>query len=215
CVGNKTVECTAVWNFDPPTAADTCGNVAVTIVSTTTNKTGHCGNTFDSTRTWRATDECGNFAECSQKVTVVDTTKPTMTCVGEKTVECASVWTFDPPTANDTCGSVNLTIISTTTNTAGHCGHTFDATRTWRATDECGNFAECSQKITVRDTTKPVITCVGNKTVECASSWTFDAPTASDTCGNATVTIVGTLTNTAGHCGRTLEATRTWRATGE
>jgi len=50
--------------------------VTITILSTVTNLTGHCGNTFDATRTWRATDACGNFAECSQKATAVDTTKP-------------------------------------------------------------------------------------------------------------------------------------------
>jgi len=49
---------------------DTCGNATITIVSTVTNFTGHCGNTFDATRTWRATDGCGNFAECSQTVTL-------------------------------------------------------------------------------------------------------------------------------------------------
>jgi len=73
-------------DLDAPTASDTCGNVTITILSTVTNLTGHCGNTFDATRTWRATDACGNFAECSQKATAVDTTKPTITCVSNKTV---------------------------------------------------------------------------------------------------------------------------------
>src|SRR5262249_4044922 len=159
----------------------------VVILTTTTNTTGHCGNTFDTTRTWRATDECGNFAECSQKVTLVDTTRPTITCANNKIVECTSPWTFDPPAATDTCGDVTITILATVTNTTGHCGNTSDPTRTWRATEECGNFAECRQQVTVQDTTKPVITCPGDKTVECASSWTFDPATAGDTCGNVTL----------------------------
>src|SRR5204863_4934906 len=120
CVGNKTVECTSVWDFDSPTASDTCGNVNVTIVSTTTNRIGHCGNTFDTTRIWRATYGCGNLSECRQKVTVQDTAKPTITCVADKTVECKSVWDFDAPTASDTCGNINVTIVSTTTDRKSH-----------------------------------------------------------------------------------------------
>src|SRR5205823_1642526 len=138
---------------------------------------------------------------CSQKVTLVDTTKPTITCVGNKTVECTSTWDFDPPVAYDTCGTVAVTILNTVTNTAGHCGNTYDATRTWRATDACGNTADCSLKVTVVDTTKPTIICVPNKTAECSSTWAFDPPTASDTCGNVTITILSTVTNITGHCG--------------
>src|SRR5206468_3102360 len=213
CVPNKTVECTSAWSFDAPTANDSCGSVTITILGTVNNLPGHCGNTFDATRTWRATDACGNTAECSQKVTVEDHTAPNITCVGNKTVECTSAWSFDAPAATDTCGSATITILSTVTNLTGHCGNTFDATRTWRATDACGNTAVCSQKVTVEDNTPPTITCVANKTVECTSNWTFDAPTATDTCGSATITILSTVTNLTGHCGDTFDATRTWRAT--
>src|SRR5438045_6950863 len=159
------------------------------------NLRGHRVNSFDATRTWRATDACGNTAECSQTVTVEDHTPPTITCVSNKTVECTSAWTFDAPTASDTCGNVTITILGTVTNLTGHCVNTFAATRTWRATDACGNTAECSQTVTLEDHTPPSITCVPNKTVECTSAWAFDAPTASDNCGNVTITIVGTVTN--------------------
>src|SRR5207249_4493665 len=146
--------------------------------------------------------------------TVVATAPPSIACTANKTVECTSAWTFDAPTASDTCGSATISIVSTVTNAAGHCGNTFDATRTWQATDACGNnSATCSQKVTVVDTTPPSIACVPNKTVECTSAWTFDAPTASDTCGGTTISIVSTVTNTAGHCGNTFDATRTWKAT--
>src|SRR5207245_4739072 len=174
CVPNKTVECSSAWSFDAPIASDTCGTATITIVSTVTKLTGHCCSPFDSPRTWRATDACGNTAECSQTVTVEDHTPPTITCEPSKTVECSSAWAFDPPTASDTCGNVTIAIVSTVTNLTGHCGNTFDATRTWRATDACGNTAECSQTVTVEDHTPPTITCVLNKTVECTSDWSFD-----------------------------------------
>src|SRR5258707_5192484 len=85
-----------------------------------------------------------------------------------------------PPTTNNS-GTNTITIVSAVTNTAGHCGNTFDATRTWQATDACGNSAPCSEKVIVVDTTAPVITCSStNKTVEFGTAWTFDAPTATD-----------------------------------
>src|SRR5207247_7505843 len=61
----------------------------------------------------------------------------------------------------------------------------------------------CSQTVTVEDHTPPTITCVPNKTVECTSAWSFNAPNATDTCGSAAITILSTLTNLTGHCGNT------------
>src|SRR2546425_4876965 len=54
---------------------------------------------FPYTTLFRSTDDCGNFRECSQRVTVVDTTKPTITCVPDKTVECTSVWRSEEHTS--------------------------------------------------------------------------------------------------------------------
>src|SRR5439155_20049986 len=125
--------------------------------------TGHT-TTIDRPR--EGIDYCGNFATCDQTISVVDTTEPIILCAAHKTVECTVEWDFYLPSASDTGGNVTITIISTTTNRTGHCGTTFDATRTWRATDECNNFSECSQKVAIVDTTNPTISCVADKTVE-------------------------------------------------
>src|SRR5206468_7260109 len=124
-----------------------------------------------------------------------------------KSVELGTAWTFDGPTATDNSGSNTITIVSTVTNTSGHCGTTFDATRTWQATDACGNFAQCSQKVTVVDTTAPMITCSNtNKTVELGTTWTFDPPTATDNSGSNRSEERRAGTERTGQCGRTLEA---------
>jgi hypothetical protein len=212
---NKIVDMGTAWNFDAPTATDLSGSATITVINTVTNTAGHCGSTFDATRTWQATDACGNFSRCSQNVTVRDGTVPTITCSStNKTVELGTAWNFDAPTATDLSGTATITVVSTITNTSGHCGSSFDATRTWQATDACGNFSRCSQTVNVVDSTSPVITCSStSKTVECGTAWTFDAPTASDTSGNVTITVVNTFTNTTGFCGNTFRAVRIWQAT--
>src|SRR2546425_2701870 len=114
-------------------------------------------------------DACSNSARCSQTVTVVDTTAPVMNCASStnKTVQLGIAWTFDAPSATDNSGTATITILSTVTNTAGHCGNPFDATRTWQATDACTNSAQCSQTVTVVDT-RSEERRVGK---ECRSRW--------------------------------------------
>src|SRR3989441_8905706 len=91
-----------------------------------------------ATRTWVATDACGNTNTCSQTIATVDTTKPTFTfCPASQTNECGVALDFGTPTASDTCGTNTISVLSTVTNLT--CGNTFVATRTWVATDACGN----------------------------------------------------------------------------
>src|SRR5204862_457307 len=211
CPGNKSVECTSTWSFDAPSATDTCGTATVTILGTVTNFTGHCGHTFDATRTWRATDGCGNTVECSQTVTVEDHTPPTITCVPNKTVECTSAWSFDAPTATDACGAVTITVVGTVTNLTGHCGNTYAATRTWLATDACGNTATCVQTVSVRDEMAPTLVCSPDRTIQIGAAWSFDDPVASDSCNAVTVQTINSVTNTPDST--TMIVTRTWQAT--
>jgi len=191
---NKTVEQGSRLELRCAHSDDNSGTNTITIVSTVTNITGHCGTTSDATRTWQATDACGNFAQCSQKVTVADTTAPVITCSNtNKTVEQGAAWTFDAPTATDNSGTNTIIIVSTRDQPhPAIAAPPSTATRTWQATDACGNFAQCSQKVTVADTTAPVITCkatpirLSNK----AQPGVFDAPTATDNSGTNTITIV-------------------------
>ena len=210
CAPGKGVICGTPWTFDPPTAYDACcgSNVTITVVGTVTNGLG-CDLLI--TRTWQATDCCGNSDTCSQTIQTGDTTPPVFTCASNKTVECGSEWTFDPPSAYDDCCGTNVTIsmVSTVSSNVNQC--TTLITQTWQATDCCGNSSTCSQTVTTVDTTPPVITCAGNKTVACGSAWSFDDPTAYDACcgSNVTITVLSTVTN--GLCPQTI--TRTWQAT--
>ena len=204
CPTNKTVECGAPWQFDEPSISGGCGSSPVLSVSSTVTN-GICP--WAITRTWAATDGCTTNT-CSQTVTVVDTTAPSLHCASSKSVACGSTWDFDPPMAGDSCDSsaVVVTVLSTVTN--GSCP--LEVTRFWLATDVCGHTNVCSQVVSEVDTTPPVLTCAPGKSVVCGSAWDFDPPTALDACSgtNVIVTVLSTVTN--GTCPGSV--TRTWVA---
>src|SRR5436190_4677047 len=209
CSGPRTEECGTGWTFDTPTAFDACcgTNVTVTVLSTVVFPSNACFRVY--TRTWQAMDCCSNVATCSQMITEVDTHPPVLTCVPDKTVQCGSAWTFDPPTAVDACCGSNVTIIvlSTTTNVATVCP--VKITRTWQATDCCSNSITCSQTVTAVDTVPPVITCGTNQTVPCGTPLT--PPPATDNCCSApTVSILNAVTNGTVPCN--YNVTITWQA---
>ena len=210
CSPGFSTDCSFAWSFTPPTATDACSgtNVNISVLNTTTN--GRCP--FSISRVWLVADQCGNSTTCTQTVVVGDSTPPSISCTASKTVECGSVWDFDRPAAADACSgnAVTVTVLSTVTNGTA-CSQVI--TRTWVATNPCGVTNTCSQTVTIRDTTPPVLACGHDKTVECNSQWAFDPPFAVDACcgDKVTVTILSTFTNSLQKCITAI--TRTWSAT--
>ncbi|TDH21407.1 HYR domain-containing protein [Segetibacter sp. 3557_3] len=203
CAGNKTIECGTPVVFDPPTVKDDCDQDPKLTYEDKTDY-GNCGYTI--TRTWTAKDDCGNQSTCSQVITVKDTKAPVITCAGDKTIECNATVVFDPPTVKDDCDQDPKLTYEDKTD-YGKCGYT--VTRTWTAKDDCGNQSSCSQVITVKDTKPPVITCAGNKTIECGTPVVFDPPTVKDDCDQDPKLTYEDKTD-YGNCGYTI--TRTWTA---
>ncbi len=183
CASDKAVDSNAPWDFDSPVLHSFCcgTNTSLSVLSTVTNTAG-CQMT--ATRTWQATDCQGATNTCSQTVTVVDTMPPAITCAINKTVECGSSWSFDEPTALDFFCGTNVTISVLSTITNGTCPAVI--TRTWQATDCCSNSTNCSQAVTVVDTTPPVITCPSNVAAEfdgCGgTAVSFPSPEVRDNC---------------------------------
>src|SRR5262249_23190903 len=161
CPGDLTFQCDSdvpAANPSDATATDNCGTPTVTV---SRSSTGTCPKII--TDTFTATDSCGNTASCTRTITVHDTTKPVLSgCPTDATVQCLS----DVPgratvTANDNCdGAITPSFSETQSNPGSSCNNVI--TRTWTATDRCGNTASCTQHITVNDTTPPAIVCPGN-----------------------------------------------------
>src|SRR5207245_3462115 len=109
---------------------------------------------------------------------------------------------FTVPTSSDSCNTATVTQVGYDSTVNGTCAGTYSETRTWHATDACGNTSGTrSQTITVQDVTPPVIGNAGaDATIDCPASPTFTAPTASDSCNSATVTQVGSDSTVNGTC---------------
>ena len=116
-----------------------------------------CCNTGTIGRIWTATDECGNTSSAIQFITVQDTTAPELVGVpADETVECDAVPEAAIVTATDNCDDdVEVTFLEERID--GECDGCYILTRTWTATDDCGNSTSAIQVITVQDTTAPSI----------------------------------------------------------
>lgn len=120
----------------------------------------------------------------------IDGTNPTFTFVpSNTTVECDDP--TDPAntggfaTATDNCDASPIVDYSDDV-VPGSCPQSWTITRTWTATDACGNSTSQNQVITVVDTTPPAITCPDNIVVNAeagtceanvallAAEWEFD-----------------------------------------
>ena len=221
CPADATVECdasTAVADTGTATATDNC-STNITIASADASTAGTCDDEEVISRTWTATDDCGNSSVCTQTITVVDDTAPVITCPADATVNCEdSVASADTgtATATDNC-STNITIASADGVAAGTCPQEGVISRTWMATDECGNSSVCTQTITVVDDTAPVITCPVDMTVECSASTAVadtGSATATDNC-STNIAISSSDASVVGTCPQENVISREWTATDE
>ena len=179
CDGNYNVAELNAW-LAGVAAVDKCGSV--TITNDFVGILNKCGATGSATVTWTAEDESGSTATTPPATfTIVDTTSPVIICPADVTLECpadTSVEANGSATASDTCGTVTITHSD---QWQPSCGSVGTLTRTWTATDECGNSSSCVQTITVVDTTPPefefsvtpaVLWPPSHKMVKITPSWT-------------------------------------------
>ena len=161
-------------------------NVGVTAITNDTPSVFAVGKTIV---TWSATDAAGNIVTASQTVTVVDTTKPSISSPEDIVVEATdplqNFVTLGNATASDSVGIVSIT------NDAPAAFAFGKTVVTWTATDEAGNSASDTQSFTVTDTTNPKITAPADVKVEAASLTndvvSIGTATAKDIMGIATI----------------------------
>ena len=141
-----------------PTATDNC-TTAPRIAYTDAVTTGGPAPLVKTIkRTWTATDAAANRAAFVQTIKVVNPV--VIHCPPDRTVECGAGITPEKTgtataTTSPGCGKVTLTYKDASVNGAQPIVKMI--TRTWTATDGCGNKTTCAQKLTVVDTSGPKI----------------------------------------------------------
>jgi hypothetical protein len=104
-------------------------------------------------------DVCGNTTVYTLFTEIIDTTPPVFTSSpADVTIECDETAPLPELEAFDSCSEVVYGF--TEVRTDGSCPNNYTLTRTWTATDGCGNSSSEVQIVTVEDTTPPVITFV-------------------------------------------------------
>ena len=199
------------------TIADACTSDATLVVTSTDTSAGTCPIVV--TRTYTITDACGNFTTATQTINVQDTTAPVFlgNMPSDLVLECSDLIPTVPTLiAADNCAGIPIVTFDEV-NTQGSCPNAFTLTRTWTATDVCGNQTIHTQTIDVEDTTAPVF--VGNlpETVifaNCDAIPEAATLTATDNCGSATV-VYGVPVEVEGDCTNRKSIIRTWTATDE
>ncbi len=203
-------------NTGQATVGDAC-DVAPGLTYTDSAVAGACGQSNTITRTWTATDACGNSTSLDQTITITDTTAPVLTVPADVQVACdasTDASLTGQATATDNCDPAP-TVTSSDVASAGSCPQNSVVTRTWTATDACGNAFSADQIITLADNTAPTLTVPAAATVECdadSSPTATGVATATDTCDGAPSVTSSDIT-AAGACPQASQITRTWSAT--
>jgi hypothetical protein len=143
-------------NLGIAAATDACtGDAIATGFTDVTYLTG-CNGTGTLVRTWSAMGAGGEMATCDQIIVVVDNLAPTLTAPADVIVECDAIPAPETVIATDNCDTAP--VISFSEQSSGGCLASTTLTRTWTATDACGNTSSASQVVTVQDTTPPIAT---------------------------------------------------------
>src|SRR5678816_3849152 len=195
----STIDCNQTPSWTTPTATDLCdANPTLTFNDVTT--AGNCPGNYSITRTWTATDACGNTSTATQTINVQDVTPPVISALpAVSTIDCNQTPSWTTPTATDLCDA-NPTLTFNDVTTAGNCTGNYSITRTWTATDACGNTTTATQTINVQDVTPPVISALpAVSTIDCNQTPSWTTPTATDLC-DANPTLTFNDVTTAGNC---------------
>ncbi len=212
------------------TASDNCaGSVNVTFKEETIGT--KCSCSYGIKRTWTAIDPCGNKAEFTQTITIIDNVGPVITTVhpllsGKKsgdtiTIDCKNPFIFEPTdvTISDNCCSENLKLDfeDFATAVSGECdkdGYLTLMFCQWKATDKCGNETTFKVIIKVVDNSAPVLSSYpADLNLSCNGGVVPPAAvvTATDDC-DEDVKVIFTEEKINGKCAGSYTLIRRWKA---
>jgi gliding motility-associated-like protein len=176
--------------------ADNCGLVPTVVHVSDVSDNGACPETI--TRTYEIEDACGNTTLVTQLIIIGDAVLPTASDPLPITVECmADVPAPDITVVTDEADNGPVPTVTFEYDTPDNNGCPETITRTYRVTDNCGNFIFVNQTITVVPSTNPVVPADGASTVNCLVNAQVQPtyPVVTDVCGNVLTPVVTTPAN--------------------
>lgn len=191
-----------VVDLDKPHAQTTCSQGQVQITQTAGPVSGDNVPAGTYTITYRATDGCGNTGECSFQLIITEEASslkvhcPTNLTKTIPVGSTAIAVQWELPQVTSTCPHGEAVVTQTAGSPNGSSFSAGTHTITYRATDDCGNTAECSFTITLTQQTSISLTCPENLMVKISSGTPvrWDTPTVQSTCSQGQPQ----LTQTAG-----------------
>lgn len=184
------------------TATDNCGEEIIVVLAEVVHPDSDCSDSAIITRTYTATDACGNQATMSYEILreIDDEGPESITIIEDREIFCGEEVQFDTPTFLDNC-SANLDITSNTVVEEDPCGTSH--TRTWIASDDCGNATEIAQRIFWTDTEAPeiLLPLALEMTLEEYLLWSLDPQVAvEDHCSGVDNTLTQITNEQTGTC---------------
>ena len=205
---NATITCGVNIEIQDAVATDNCSEAVITY----TDVTFGCANSF--TRTYTATDACGNTSTAQATFNIQDITGPSLVSGPESvTISCGETLSGDypDPIFIDDCSEVTLEIAGTIYSYAD-CAGDYSVTTVWEATDGCGNKSEYSWTVTYVDDQGPELYGVPESIdLACGQEAPMPEVTCYDVCSDDEPEIFLTETEEPIDCG--YQITRTWTTT--
>jgi len=197
---------------------DASWNSSMEATTNTVFVPGTCDSEFHWINTYSLEDCSGNTNVKVQTITVTDSKPPTLTDYPvDTTAECSCDAALSTPDiqALDNCGEADLSTFEEKIDQTNP--YTYKLTRSWTATDGCGNTASHGQTVTVSDNTPPIISgCPEDEVIPCelVTSATTTAPALDvmDNC-DASPELKLVEETVGGSCDEEYTIYRTWTAT--
>ncbi len=189
-------------------AADNCSVPVVTFIGEITDN-GSCPEV--RIRTYRVTDDCGNFIDLTHTIIINDDILPTATAPAPLSVQCvADIPVADPAVITDEADNCSVPVVALVSETYDSNSCPITITRIYSVTDDCGNTISLNHIITVDDTVFPTGDIPADISVQCYA----DVPPADvanitnvwDNCGTPLVSFLSETSN-GGSCPEILTRT--------
>ena len=216
--------------YGTPVAFDQCDDM-VDVTLTAGLPSGAAFPIGLTTVTYLATDDCGNTAECTFDITIIDGETPELDCPSTDIIKCADpnmcTWVADEDVnalTDDQCGvglltytitgATNVSSPTTGVNNIGDDEVVFNlgtSVVTYSIMDGAGNTTTCQFEVIVNDCQDPTLTCNDQLNVDCGSEdltmWMASIEaTAMDNCDmGADITFNSLLLTDFSSCGNTFD----------